>query len=486
MKKEVKKKDAELVKEERFGFNEREKYAWDDMIYPGIRDFIEFLGVKNSICTPKYSIDKWNKLFVPCAGESDQSNRIEGFFSDDFVYGGWDYTAHTEIYNLAVLNCVGGASMGGMLFAALYTFSFLKFYRDYVLDRLPVEIRTVIDKVEEYVIVKENRNQLFRGHPAFQAIVFCKMCHDKKFSKDISDYLWNGEKNIKDFIFDYCKDELIAYCQSVLGNKEKYVDEEHQQNLIKNVHGCLKSVQMLCDCHDKFRRIRSKEELNGLFAEYVDGSPTKQLVYIIEKLFDRWDDICAEALKKYPEINNMNNVELEILNSVGMIDRYRWLYNSFNSNSELTFKKYMSNQQISEGLTFNIRTIYYGEKIYVYINFDEMIDKIVWVYGNKITIDEIVDRLVITLRHEMGHVVDNKLRELKYPHTQTSMIVNDCADNRSRLIEQFDNLSDEEQKKHDDSLEYYTLIPEEARANELMGLSLDDIRWGDGHDLIKD
>jgi hypothetical protein len=66
------------------------------------------------------------------------------------------------------------------------------------------------------------------------------------------------------------------------------------------------------------------------------------------------------------------------------------------------------------------------------------------------------------------------------------MIVNDCADNRSRLIEQFDNLSDEEQKKHDDSLEYYTLIPEEARANELMGLSLDDIRWGDAHDLIED
>ncbi len=476
-----KNKDAELIKAigelksgEAFpGAKEKYDNQWQQRISPLMEQFIDYLELGGIIKNVKLYLCNWGELYSGLHRKDDKYNKVCSLFSDDFVYQNWDYSANYSIYNLAMLmDDENIPVISSMYIEATRVLSYLAFYKDYILDRLPANTKSLITQIEDFLIVKSGYPDTFRYHGDFQINVFCKIFHDPEYEKYISDYLYpNEDKSIKAVLFD-------EYCRPVLKDFHKsWIDTEITD---KHIDGSALMMKTLCDIHDSMYKITSKDDCYN--NPYVSEFPfVGKLMRIFGALFEEWERLKREMLDKFPEIKTMDDVKLIMFNDQGLTDNYSDMYgNYFSNTTQLSLKDYVTRLSLDvEGSTYSITSKYDGVFIAVFLNIDTMIDHILSRMPNFSEI-EIYERLKITVHHEMGHVIDKKLRIIKYPMDQFQTIEQASVEYRRKKLAEYESFSPEKKAEVDFIDWYYTEIPEEFRANQIMGLTPDIMRWSDG------
>ena len=302
--------------------------------------------------------------------------------------------------------------------------------------------------------------------------VFCKIFHDPEYEKYISDYLYPGEdKSIKNILFD-------EYCKPVVKEFHKtQIDTEISDEYIAGAAFMMKS---LCDIHDSMYKLTCKDDCyNNPYFKTVPF--VGKLMRIFGALFEEWERLKRVMLDKYPEIKTMDDVKMFMFNDLGLTDNYFYMYNNyFAATDKMSLKDYVTRLSLDvEGSTYSINSKYDGVFIVVFLNADTMIDHILSRMPDRSEI-EIYEALKITVQHEMGHVSDKKLRALKYPVDQFQIIEQAGFEYRKKKLAEDEAMSDEQKKEIDYIEWYYTELPEEARANEIMGLTPEIMRWSDG------
>ena len=186
-------------------------------------------------------------------------------------------------------------------------------------------------------------------------------------------------------------------------------------------------------------------EYNGLVPNM------KKLLDELSNIFAIWNLTKIEAIKKYPEYKDtLKNVKFCIVNAMGMMK--------------------MINKIQPEAVFTDITYVSKKAKITVYMNLDRLLYEHVSLMYKEVPYSEKRFHHEFAFKHELGHIVH-------YCELRSNKKIKYVKQNLKKITET--------ERKHweslpvDDRLDYnywyYTYLPFERRANELMGLTIEDV-----------
>lgn len=213
---------------------------------------------------------------------------------------------------------------------------------------------------------------------------------------------------------------------------------------------------------------------------------SKKLMFLVELchiIIDYWDKLREETANKF-KIDAIRDVDISIVNMDFLknfvVDSYH------NNNQNMSFEDFVNGRLVylqSSGITHFSMTSFGNAKLEVFISLSQKIDAILMDWCN-LSKDEMINNIKITLRHEMGHVVNDCMIIDKNGLKVAMYVMSVSAKRRNRLMEQYRNTPPEQALHH--TYWYYTFIPEERKANEVMGLTIEDMYKSDNLEIPDD
>lgn len=192
-----------------------------------------------------------------------------------------------------------------------------------------------------------------------------------------------------------------------------------------------------------------KENLDHEYDELVPNM--KKLLDELSNIFAIWNLTKIDAMKKYPEYKDtLKNVKFCIANAMGMMK----MIDKIQPEAVFTDIKYEAKKT----------------KITVYMNLDRLLYEHVSLMYKDVPYSEKRFHHEFAFKHELGHIVH-------YCELRSNKKLTYVKQNLKKITES--------ERKHweslpvDDRLDYnywyYTCLPFERRANELMGLTIEDV-----------
>ena len=353
----------------------------------------------------------------------------------------------------------------------LTVFSFVPIYifKLWTLNQLPEDHRKVFDKCKEMMLSKGVYPQHHESSDEIKVLTFLEM-----FYGDIP--IHDSEESVADELnklFPNYREEMINYYIDLLPNNMKTGFE-----FIQSIDRLTVMLYKAMKC------IKNKEDANELL-KLVESIKNNKLMYermsllghIIHDSYDVFEEVKDEACKKYPDIAEYirSSSSLTFLNVFGKIERMQKtmkynvkgdLYDEMD-NSDVVFK--------SSAFTTSSFSRYEGGSTPITYSIDTLIDSSMEDYPG-LEYDDIMDSIKVTLRHEMGHVIAYILRirqsssDYIFPASALSNKIKD------KEMERREN--DPEIAKLHHTVWYYSYLPEERKANALMGLTIEDMIRG--------
>ena len=206
---------------------------------------------------------------------------------------------------------------------------------------------------------------------------------------------------------------------------------------------------------------------------------SKRLMFLVEichEILEYWTKLREETAKKF-KIDNIRKVDIQIVNMEYLKDYTLRGYKEYNGNK--TFDKYMDVKETffkSEAVTNYVINNDGNVSIKVLYSISQTIDSIMYDFTD-LSKDEIINNIHITLRHEMGHVVDDCMRIDKNGLDIAMFTATQHQKLAQKIKREYDNTPKENRLDH--IYWYYTFLPMERRANELMGLTIEDMYRAD-------
>ena len=383
------------------------------------------------------------------------------------------YVIHDEAFTMLIYLNFKNDNLDELrnILIGLSVFSFVPAYifKLWTLNQLPEDHRKVFDKCKEMMLSKGVYPQHHESSDEIKVLTFLEMFYD-----DIP--IHDSEESVADELnklFPNYREEMINYYIDLLPNNMK-TGYEFIQSIDKLTVMLYKAM----------KRIKNKEDANELL-ELVESIKNNKLMYermsllghIIHDSYDVFEEVKDEACKKYPDIAEYirSSASLTFLNVLGKIERMQRsmkynvkgdLYDEMD-NSDVAFK--------SSAFTTSAFSRYEGGSTPITYSIDSLIDSLTEEYSG-LEYDDIMNSIKVTLRHEMGHVIAYILRirqsssDYIFPASALSNKI------KAKEIERREN--DPEIKKLHHTVWYYSYLPEERKANALMGLTIEDMIRG--------
>lgn len=196
------------------------------------------------------------------------------------------------------------------------------------------------------------------------------------------------------------------------------------------------------------------------------------LVELCHMIIDYWDKLKEETAKKF-KLDNIRKVDISIVNTDFLENFLVENYSDHNQGS--TFEEFVDKNDVylgSSAITHFGMDSYGNTKLEVFVSLSRKIREILTEWKN-LSKDEIFNNIQITLRHEMGHVVYDcmTLDKNGLDIALYSIAVN--AKKTIKIKKRYWNTPEEERLPH--TYWYYTCLPMERKANELMGLTVEEM-----------
>lgn len=365
------------------------------------------------------------------------------------------------------------------ILVGLTIFSFVPVYifKLWTLNQLPEDHRKVFDKCKEMMLSKGVYPKHHESSNEIKVLTFLEM-----FYGDISIHDYDEDESVADELnklFPNYREEMINYYIDLLPNNMK-TGFEFIQSIDKLTVILYKAIKC----------IKNKEDADELLKSIEEGIKNNDLMYermsllghIIRDSYDVFEEVKDEACKKYPDIAKYirSSASLTFLNVLGKIERMQKsmkynvkgdLYDELD-NSDVAFK--------SSAFTTSSFSRYEGGSTPITYSIDGLIDSLTEDYPG-LEYDDIMNNIRLTLRHEMGHVIAyifqirQSTGDYIFPTSALSRKI------KAKEIERREN--DPEIKKLHHTVWYYSYLPEERKANALMGLTIEDMIRGNFEEI---
>ena len=351
----------------------------------------------------------------------------------------------------------------------LTVFSFIPAYifKLWTLNQLPEEHKKVFDKCKEIMLSKGVYPKNHESSEEIKVLTFLEM-----FYGDIP--IHTTDESVADQLnqlFPNYREEMINYYIDLLPNNMK-TGYEFIQSIDKLVVVLYKAMNCIKNKEDANEFITATEAINGdLMRERMT-----LLAHIIHDSYDVFEEVKDEACKKYPDIAEYirSSASLTFHNVLGKIEKMR---NSMKYEVRSNLYEEMDNDVAFKTTAFTTSAFsrYEGGSTPITYSIDGLLDSLMEDYPG-LEYDEIMDNIKLILRHEMGHVIAYilKIRQSSSDYIfPMSALANKI---KAKEIERREN--DPEIKKLHHTVWYYSYLPEERKANALMGMTVEDMIRG--------
>lgn len=326
---------------------------------------------------------------------------------------------------------------------------------DYLMGMSPPEEKAILDAAAKKIKDEEFHPFGFTTTTEFRLMTFCRAFLINEF----------GDKgfidDLKSQFGDYINDTINVRMKS----SGRYSKTSELKPAAETVFNDIMSLYSYFECVnvDNIKSVRTEIE-----SKFYVNSKLKRLLDTCEKILSLWDEVKAEALKKYPEYTNIRSVKIDIKNKIGSFNENYNLY--MKTNVSVPFIEYLKSHKINDcnARITHTYSSYYGLKFKASFNFGSLIERL-----PVFTDDDIENWLRTILRHEVGHVIhytklmcENSIEVYEYI-TERLDEIND------RAVKEYKNTP--EDQRLDEIYWYYTFRPYERMANELMGISIEDM-----------
>lgn len=363
------------------------------------------------------------------------------------------------------------------ILVGLTIFSFVPAYifKLWTLNQLPEDHRKVFDKCKEIMLSKGVYPKHHETSNEIKVLTFLEM-----FYGDIP--IHDSDESVADELnqlFPNYREEMMNYYIDLLPNN------------MKTGFKFIQSIDELTVLlYKAMKCIKNKEDADELIKLIEEGIKNNDLMYermsllghIIRDSYDIFEEVKDEACKKYPDIAEYirSSASLTFLNVLGKIERMKRsmkynvkgdLYDEMD-NSDVAFK--------SSAFTTSAFSRYEGGSAPVTYSIDGLLDSLMEDYPG-LEYDDIMNNIKLTLRHEMGHVIAHilKIRQSSSDYIFPASALSNKI--KAKEIERREN--DPEIKKLNHTVWYYSYLPEERKANALMGLTIEDMIRGNFEEI---
>lgn len=383
---------------------------------------------------------------------------------NDWIYVDYDlhdikFTIHAEPVFMGCYLCENEDNFyeicRSMGISVNYKMFLMGILNDYLMGMSPPEEKVILDAAAKKIKDEEIHPLGFRTSTEFKLMTFCRAFLINEF----------GDKgfidDLKSQFGDYINDTINARMTS----SERYSKTVELKPVAETVFNDIMSLYSYFECVnvDNIKSIRTEIE-----SKYYVNSKLKRLLDTCDKILSLWDEVKAEALKKYPTYTNIKSVKLDIKNKIGSFnENYSSYMKTSVHESFIDYLKSHRDTDCSARVTHTYSS-YYGIKFRASFNFGNLLERL-----PNFTDDELEVSLKSILKHEMGHVIhytklmyENSIEVYEY-------IIDTLNELDRRAVKEYNNTP--EDQRLDEIYWYYTFRPYERMANELMGVSIEEM-----------
>lgn len=256
-------------------------------------------------------------------------------------------------------------------------------------------------------------------------------------------------------------------------------DRMKKYNVCINVDKNHEMFDMILSLYHMFDHIYDVSEINKIRKDIIKSKSvyTNRLMQLLDELiviYDIWNNIKKETMKKFPMYANiLKDVRLHCMNAHGKMEYFHREYEI--TGALVPYYDYMydhSGYCVLACMRYSYSN-FDGVRLEVQFNIDELLFSHVSAMFKDVTEEEKRFHYEFTLKHEMGHIVHH-----------CEMLHNNDEKTFRMLKHNLEKITDTERKRweslpEEDRLDYgywyYTYLPFERRANELMGLTIEDV-----------
>lgn len=338
----------------------------------------------------------------------------------------------------------------------------LKMLDDYLAGIESPDEKSYLEKSEE-ILKQQIRPSCYINSVAFKTFSFAHAFFYNEFNKE--HYLPNMSNEFKDTYHKLINERLT---------KHGFDDVRSQMKLNQKL---FKEVLSL---YNKFNRISSVSDIDIIRHEIIDKQKSPYSVKIsfildeLAKIYDIWEVIKKDTMKKFPMYKNiLDGVQLYCMNALGMLQSSQYEYQK--AGAQIPYYEYMTSDKGYEVLA-SMTSSYSsasGVRMDVYFNITQLLCELAWHDYDNASLEQKQYHYEFTLKHEMGHVV-HYCELLSNSNEKTYYLMREAlykiTDNEKKKREALP-----EDERIDYDYWYYTYLPMERKANELMGLTVEDI-----------
>lgn len=254
-------------------------------------------------------------------------------------------------------------------------------------------------------------------------------------------------------------------------------DRMMKYDICINVDKNHEMFKMILSLYHMFDHIYDISEINKIRKDIIKSKSiyTNRLMKLLDELtviYDIWNNIKKEVIKKFPMYANiLKDVRLHCMNMHGKMEVIDKEYKI--AGARIPYYDYMYDQSdycILASMMYSYSN-FDGVRIEVQFNIDELLYSHVSTMFKDVTEEEKRFHYEFTLKHEMGHIVH--YCEMLYNNDEKTfhMLKHNLEKITKAETKRWKSLPEDDREDYD--YWYYTFLPFERRANELMGITIE-------------